>query len=308
MARIGIDLGGHTISAARVDIACTGSPVITIRTRRATPASRSLDDCAREMAEIAIELAGGDSVEAVGATIPGMIDRDRRHARKLPNFPPEWQDVDVVSVLERALASCGAAAPVMIENDANCWALGEGQAGAARGMSDYVVFTMGTGIGCGVVIGGRLVTGAHGMAGEGGHIVTGGGDLCGCGGIGHVETTAAADGTSRRAREAGLPEDFKELWRLRGTPEADAVLDPTIDAMARCAASVMHLLDPEAVIVGGGMSEGRGVVEEIASAANRYLSEPFRGRAAIVRAQLGADAALYGAASLASSTARPIGG
>lgn len=166
------------------------------------------------------------------------------------------------------------------------------------GLDDYVIFTMGTGIGCGIVLGGRLLRGSHGMAGEGGHVVVGGDAPCGCGGIGHAETFAAADGTERRAREAGLPTDLRALWPMRGTPEADAVLAPSIDAMARATASVMHLIDPQAVVIGGGMSAAEGLVDEIASATVKYLSAPFRATLDIRRSALGNDAAVYGAAML----------
>lgn len=298
MNRIGIDLGGHTVTAARVELDCSGSPVIVQRARRETPASRGASDCIAAIAEMTAELAAGDSIESVGLAVPGMLSSDRRHARRLPNFPPEWDDLDVVSALERALAGCGTSAPVHAENDANCYALGEGYAGAAAGMSDYVVFTMGTGIGMGVVIGGRLLTGSHGMAGEGGHIWSGGDDVCGCGGVGHLETIASADGTERRASAAGLPADMKKLWPMRHDPAVSAVLEPMIEAMARAVSSVIMILDPEAIVIGGGMSEAPGLLDAIDSASRTYMARPFRGLAQILRSSLGADAAIYGAASL----------
>jgi glucokinase len=158
---------------------------------------------------------------------------------------------------------------------------------------------MGTGIGCGIVLGGNLLIGAHGMAGEAGHAVVSGDAPCGCGGIGHAETLAAADGTMARASAEGcLPDDFRGLWALRGTHSADAVLNVTIDAMARAAASVCHMLDPQMIVIGGGMSQAPGIVEAIAERTVPYLSRPFKHTLDLRQSQLGNTAALYGAASL----------
>lgn len=295
--RVGVDLGGHTISAAQLMWSCMDSYAITQTTERTTPEGRGIVETVGAVADAVLAVCGGETPELVGVAVPAMLSVDRRHAMKLPNFPAEWTDVDVVELVERALAERGLHCRAAIENDANCYALGEGAAGSARGLTDYVVFTMGTGIGCGIVCDGRLLIGAHGMAGEGGHLAIGGDEPCGCGGCGHAETLAAADGTERRAREAGLPGDFRSLWGMRGTPEADAVIEPTLDAMARTAASAAVLLDPQAVVLGGGMSAAPGIVEMIAERTQGYLSQPFRGLE-IRRSTLGAKAALYGAASL----------
>lgn len=300
--RIGIDFGGHTITAARFEESCMDRLAITQRAGAETPHGRSAEACFDEIARMTASLCGGETPELVGLAMPSMLDADRRHSRKMPNFPAEWDDIDAHGHLARALERHGVRAPIMIENDANCYAVGEGIAGAARGMSDYVVFTMGTGIGCGIVSGGKLVIGAHGMAGEGGHSVIGGDAPCGCGGMGHVETIAASDGTCARAEAAGLPSDFKSLWALRGSDaRADTVLDGTIRAMAMASVSAIHFLDPEAVIIGGGMSAASGIVEAIDSAAMPYLSRPFRRAGIIIRSKLGNEAALYGAASLSSA-------
>ena len=298
--RIGIDLGGHKIAAARIDLPEAGSrlPTIERSMEQETPKGRGVADVMSALAAIVCDLADGHEVERVGMALPSMIDADRRHSRKMPNFPPEWDDLDVPAALERLLAARGHPLPVKIENDANCYALGEGAAGEAMNARDYAVFTMGTGIGSGIVLGGRLLTGAHGMAGEMGHIVILGEAPCGCGGKGHTETLAAADGTRKRAEAAGLPGGFRELWELRGTPEADAVIEVTLDAMARTVASVYHTIDPELVVIGGGMSNAPGIGEAIEARAMPYLSRPFKGIIDVRTSKLGNVAALFGAASI----------
>lgn len=296
--RIGIDLGGHTIGAGRIETACTGCEEAVMLKQAETPEGRSIADTMRAIAAIVADLSGGDSPDVVGVAIPSMVDVERRHILEMPNFPREWQGIDFVASLTKNLREDGISSTVKIENDANCYALGEGVRGAARGLSDYVVFTMGTGIGCGIVINGRLLIGSHGMAGECGHVVVGGDAPCGCGGHGHAETIAASDGTTKRSIAAGLPESFKDLWALRGSRDADAVIDQTIDAMARAVSSTVVTLDPQAVVIGGGMSAASGLVEAIAERARYFLSNPFKTKLDLRRSTLGNSAAIYGAAAL----------
>ncbi|MDR0649739.1 MAG: ROK family protein [Synergistaceae bacterium] len=295
--RVGIDLGGHTITAARVSLDDSGRAVIERSAEIETPPGRGVSDVLGAVAGLVDGLSTGRET-GVGLAVPGMLDALRRHAGVMPNFPKEWRRLDIPDALCRALADRGLSLPVRIENDANCYALGEGAAGEAVGLSSYVVFTMGTGIGSGVVVGGKLVTGAHGLAGEGGHVVVGSGAICGCGGIGHAETLAAADGTTKRALAEGLPGDFRDLWAMRGDPAADRVLDVTIDGMARAVATVCHLLDPEAIIIGGGMSRAPGIAPAIKEATMPYLGLPYRETLDLRVSSLGNDAALYGAAQI----------
>lgn len=297
--KIGIDLGGHTLIAARISSnRANGLPVIDRAISQRTPEDRSVPKVMAAMSEAIVSLCEGYDVTGVGIAVPGMIDADRKHVRKMPNFPRDWEDLDFTGALGTVLGINGMDLPVKIENDANCYAVGEGHAGLAVGIDDYVVFTMGTGIGCGVVIGGKLLTGTHGMAGEAGHIVVDGDEPCNCGGMGHVETLAAADGTGKRARAAGLTGDFCKLWELRRGHGASKILSVTIDAMARAIASTCHLLDPELIILGGGMSQAPGIAEVIHDAALPYLSRPFKGLLNINVSTLGNHAALFGAASL----------
>jgi glucokinase len=296
--KIGIDFGGHTLTAARVSLGYRGQPSVDRVMEESTPEGRRVADVIDAMARLVDKLAKDCDVEGVGLAVPGMLDSNRRRALRMANFPEEWDNLDIPDALGLALSSRNIHAPVKIENDANCYALGEGVAGEAAGLSDYVVFTMGTGIGCGIVINGRLLTGAHGMAAEGGHIVVDGSSPCGCGGIGHAETLSAADGTTKRAAANGLPSDFKELWGMRGHPAADRVLAVTIDGMARAVATICQLLDPEAVIIGGGMSRAPGIGEAIHDAAMPYLARPYRNTLDLRISRLDSDAALYGAASI----------
>ena len=297
MLKIGIDLGGHTISAAAAETD-GGALRFVSRAERETPSSRSIGDVLGCLAGVVRELAGGRKVQAVGVGIPGFVDLKRKKIIRLTNFH-SLENIEFASLLEKELASSGIHAPVLLENDANCAAIGEGACGAAYGCRDYVVFTLGTGIGSGIVANGRLLSGAHGMAGEAGHMtLTSGRVRCGCGAIGHVEQAASADWLEKDARMAGLPGDFKILWCRRKEPTVAAFIEPALDALSRCIASASVLVDPEVVILSGGMSRAEGLADELFRRAELYLPVPFRRYFTLKVSQLGSDAALWGALSL----------
>lgn len=296
MKAVGIDLGGHKIAAALVDYTDGGSR-IERRLVVVTPESRTPQDVTLAVVGMITELAGGEKIAAVGIGLPGFISRDRRRVEKLTNFK-NFDHIEFAAVVEAALAESGLSVKVFIENDANCFALGEGVKGSACSVSDYVVLTLGTGIGGGVVVGGKLLLGAHGQAGEVGHL-TGLGDLpCNCGGFSHVETIGAADGVERASRERGLPGDFKTLWGMRDESAAREVLDPALDALARCIASVSVITDPEKIILSGGMSRAEGLIAELEPRVFKYLPSGFKPNLKIEVSLLREDAVYYGAASL----------
>ena len=295
--RVGADLGGHTLAFGTVRFRPGEIPELVCRCERPTPSGRDPESVLAALAEGVREVSRGLPVVGAGLVVPGMVDRERRLFLKGPNFPG-WDGLPLARNLEALLRDAGLPVPVALENDANAYALGEGLAGAARGCSDYVVLTLGTGVGGGVVVGGRLVTGSHGMAGELGHLVTGGDLPCGCGGRGHLETLAGADGIEARARALGLPEDVRTLWGRREERAVAACLEPFLDALARGVASLVHLLAPEVVVLGGGIARGEGLVSLLRERTLPYLAEPYRAVLDLRVSLLGADAPLLGAAGL----------
>jgi glucokinase len=286
---IGIDLGGHTLSAALV-----GDDGTIVKKREImTPSGRNPSEVIRAMQNMIEELASGQPCCTVGIGIPGMLDVQREQICKLPNFPG-WEGLNIRKVMGKSVSF-----PVFVENDANCYALGEGKAGKAKGIRNFAVFTLGTGIGGGIVWDGNLLTGAHGMAGEFGHIATGSGEMiCGCGAFGHLETVSAADGIEGEAGKAGLPHDMVLLWKARQEKEVRPVWDRALHSLARAVASVIHILDPELIILGGGISRAEGFVNELQPFLQRYVSPVFLPYLNIETSTLGNDAALIGAASL----------
>ena len=296
MLRIGVDLGGHTLIAAVIetDVSTDVFPQIVQKIEVPTPEGRSFGTVTDEIVRLLTHLSGGRSLPA-GIAVPGMLDPSRRRLLRLPNFP-DWDGAPLLEVLTEKLMAKGIIPDLKMENDANCYAIGEGAAGIARNCRDYALFTLGTGIGGGVVLGGRLLTGFNGMAGELGHLALFTAPACGCGGKGHLESIASADALEREALKAGFPMDFKQLWLHREEELFGEILANAIDAMGRAIASIVHVLDPQMVILGGGMSRAEGLKEQIERSAVSYLASPFKETLLITQSVLGNDAALFGAA------------
>jgi glucokinase len=293
MRAVGVDLGGHKVVAGLV-----GNGSIEAKLEEKTDPTREPGPVIAQIARMAAALGGGAELP-VGICVPGSIDAKRECAMMISNFVG-WNGLPIRRMFEEAIKGY-----VAIENDANAYALGEGFAGAAKGVSDYVVLTLGTGIGGGIVSGGRLLTGAHGMAGELGHIVLGRDETCGpgCRGLGHFEALCGADALERRASLMGLGPDpvLKELWARKDDPVVAPLWDFALDHIARGIASLAHVFDPELVIIGGGLRKGEGFIELLKARVPRYLGEPFKQTLKICSSELDTDAPVFGAAASALS-------
>lgn len=298
--RIGIDIGGHTISVGEVipDVdGCRPAALATV----CTPPERDMPSLTAAVRDLVMQRADRGGRCFVGIGVPGFVNSDRSVILRLTNFRG-CDGVPAALLISEDLKKHGISAEVRIENDANCAALGEHICGAARGMKDFAVITLGTGIGSGLVANGRLIAGAHGMAGECGHLAVCSEDEyygCMCGGAGHLEEAASAGWLEKRASEKGLPADFRAIWELRGQNDAArAVTEVSLDAVARGIASICVTLDPEAVILNGGMSRAAGITEELRARVMKYLPLPMRPVFKLLLSELGSSAAVIGAAAL----------
>lgn len=288
MKRLGIDLGGHFIKGALVE-----DGAISRRQKSHTPEGRAPESVVAAISEITRGLDPDGVADSAGIGFPGMLDRERNTVMMAPNFPL------FVNCPFRSVVQDATGRKTFVENDANCAALGEWTAGVALGLSDFVMFTLGTGIGGGIVSGGRLLSGGYGKAGEMGHLPVGDGDiLCGCGAHGHAEAFFGADALNKAFAEAGINEDLPDLWTRRDETAVSPVWDRALDALARTIAAAVHILDPQAIILGGGLSRGRGLVETLLPLILRYTAPPFQKTLNIRLSSLGDDAALIGAAGL----------
>ncbi|GAC1343072.1 MAG: ROK family protein [Candidatus Dormibacteria bacterium] len=237
------------------------------------------------------EAAGGAALEGIGIAVPGPFDRAAGALLAPPNLPAAWHDLPLRAALGERFGC-----PVVLENDANCAALGEARFGAGRGLNSLVYYTVSTGIGCGVVHDGRLLTGRNDT--EGGHQVLwpawAGGPPCACGGAGCLE--ALASGTAIRSRFGVAAEELDD-------PDAWADVGRWL-GLAVVNATALH--DPEAVVFGGGVC---GSWDRFWPALEATVSTSLRLQPAprISRAQLGDDRNLWGAIALLARTAAAAG-
>ncbi|MFZ5869352.1 MAG: ROK family glucokinase [Actinomycetota bacterium] len=310
MYTIGLDIGGTKIAAGLVS--ADGELVATAR--RETPANdvEAIEDAA---ADAVAELAADHDVEAVGVAAAGFVDARRSTIVFAPNLA--WRDEPMRRDLE---ARTGL--PVVVENDANAAAWGEFRHGAGREVDDMVLLTVGTGLGGGVVIDGNLLRGHSGFAAELGHVrVVPDGHRCGCGNRGCWEQYASGRALVREARELAstdspLAARLLELAdgkakRIEGPHVTQAAEEGDAAAVELLAdlgtwlgegiASIVAVLDPAVIVVGGGVADAGDLLLEPARAAFRrqLTARGHRPEAQIVRARLGNDAGMIGAADLA---------
>jgi glucokinase len=287
---IGVDVGGTKIVVGLVERDGT----IARLERRPTP----VESAAMFLAGLAeaVEALRDESVGAVGIGIPSAIDQRSGTAVFSANIPLDGLDM-------RSWAAETFGLPTAIDNDANCAALAEWRAGAGRGTTDMVMVTLGTGIGGGLILGGKLYRGWIGAGAELGHmVVDGDGPLCqgACTGRGHLEGLA-----SGRAVEAAA---VRLLGPGAGTPELVAAARQG-DARAREAiavagrwlgagvASLVNLLNPELVVIGGGFGEAFDLlIDPVREVVARDALSPARDVVRILPAELGPDAGVIGAA------------
>jgi len=294
----GIDVGGSALKLGV--LAPDGSG------RREESLPVEPDTPAREIFAAAVELLralAGGPIDSVGVGLPGLLDREAGRIDQSPNLP--WLErVPVAELVGPGLGLEPSA--VFLENDANVAALGEQWLGAARGERHLLLLTLGTGIGGGLILDGRLFVG-EGLGGEVGHLtIDPQGPACGCGSRGCLETLASATAAHRRARERGLPREapgdlvrLAELARERAGAER-ALLEEIGADLGRGVAAVLTLLDVRTFVFGGGFSAALDTLE---AGIRRSLEQWSYGeRVHAVRllpASLGSSAGWIGAARLA---------
>ncbi len=289
---VAVDVGGTSLKGALVD----RHGRTQAQERRPTRAEHGAEAAIEAVLALAGDLAQQESgAAAIGLAVPGLVDERTGTVRNSVNL--HWRDVPIGSLAEQRLG-----AVVSVSHDVRASALAEGLLGAARDATEYLLLTLGTGIGAAVVIGGRPYTGAHGIGGELGHTaVEPRGPMCDCGRLGCLEAVASAGQVARRylemTRDKG--DDFgSEQVAERaaaGDPFADAVWTQALDALASAIANYATLLDPELIVIGGGMADAGddlfGPLRHRLRAQIRF-GEPPR----VVPAMLGHDAGRWGAA------------
>ena len=304
----GIDIGGTKIALAVADLE---GRIVERRRFPARTGERGPHAIIEEaLAEVGRMLARtGARLAAVGVGCGGPLDRERGLILSPPNLPG-WDEFPVVRLVEEGLG-----VPALLDNDANAAALGEHRHGAGRGYKHLVYITQSTGIGGGVIVRGELVHGVCDGAGEVGHMtVLPEGPECGCGARGCLEALCSGTAIARRARERLAAGEASSLSSLSphevtglavaeaaraGDATAAAVWDEMVHYLAVGVGNLFNILAPEAVIIGGGVSEAGeqlfGPLRERVRARARMLPPE---RINILQASLGGDSALHGAVIL----------
>ena len=292
---LGVDIGGTAVKLGLVE----ESGHVLCRTERSvsfdgykTPIMDTVQAAIREF------LGGHDAPQlaGIGVSATGQIDSRRGVvAGTCGNFPG-WIGVDIKGTLERAFGL-----PVTVANDANCMLLGEVWAGAARGYTDIIGVTLGTGVGGGILTGGRLLEGARGLGGELGHFRLHAldGVACTCGAIGCYERYAATTALVRGAQRMGLDApDGRAIFEAAAAGDARtlAVLNHWVNEIAQGLAGLVHIFNPQLILVGGGVSAQQELlIDPLAAQVRKAVMPAFAQGLELKAAALQNDAGLVGA-------------
>lgn len=301
---IGVDIGGTT---TRVAIGGEDSGLIQVE-RFPTQRDSEPEALVRECEKVAIKLlrAAGSTlsnVAGIGVVVPGSLDLKKGVVRVASNL--RWEHVPLGSLFEGAFG-CATG----VENDANAAALGEWHVMEGREDGLFIYLSIGTGVGAGLIYNGHIWHGHDGLAGEIGHTtIERGGPACNCGSRGCLEVVASGLALERLTREAvvmgAIPKSVKTASDLAtaaasGNESAQEILDDVSDAIATAVKNLIHLLNPVAICLGGGVIQGTGMFESVRS---QVSADPLLGLRTphLLKSTLGDDAGLVGALQVATN-------
>lgn len=289
---IGVDLGGTKIATGLA----TKSGKIIKETEILTEAQDGPKEVLNRIKESIYAVAGKKikQVAKIGVGAPGTVNYKEGSVLYPPNLPG-WKEVNLRDLIKKEFN-----APVYVDNDANCAALAEAKYGAGQEIKDFVYVTISTGIGGGIIINKKIYRGAIGAAGEVGHMfITKDGKKCSCGQYGHFEGLAAGGAINRHygvtALEVTEAAKKHKRWAFK-------IINEVADTIGLGFANIVNILNPELIVVGGGLSNmGEILLQPIRFALKKYaLPLPYKS-VKIVRAKLGTKSGLRGAIALAQS-------
>jgi glucokinase len=306
---IGVDLGGTKIEAAVVD----EQGDILQRIRRKTDTEGGARAVESQIVSVVKQLGREFDTAGVGIGVAGQVVRDTGHVRYAPNL--DWHDVPLQENLARALNMT-----VKVTNDVRAITLGEWRFGAGRGCADLICVFVGTGVGGGIVSGGRLLTGDGNTAGEVGHITVDlHGPQCTCGNQGCLESLAGGWAIARQAQKmAATHADAGAVWiELAGGDVADitaetvaeayclnhppsiSIIAGVVEALAGGVVSMVNMIGPQRVILGGGVIDGLPeLIDRVDQRVRQKALTAATASLQVIPAQLGCAVGSIGAAAM----------
>ncbi|MBQ0837344.1 ROK family protein [Lactiplantibacillus pentosus] len=294
---VGVDIGGTTVKFALINVDGSVEKKWHIKTDTSQHGERMPYQIVKSMTENTDMY--GDEVIGIGVGVPGQISADGKSVVRAVNLG--WHNVPLKVVIESEFNK-----PVVLVNDANAAALGEMWQGAAKGKSNLIFVILGTGVGGGIIVDGKVLNGVHSSGGEIGHIPVNTTEqrVCGCGNVNCLETFSSATGVIKTAKklldEAGVDRgsfDTKDVfsWLDQGDPIAEQVVSLTVKYLGQAIAGIMNTVDAEGVVVGGGLSEaGDPLLEPLRKSIDKYIFPQIKNRYFVRKAALGNDAGILG--------------
>jgi glucokinase len=287
---VGLDLGGTNIKTAVVERS-EGEWSVVSTESSATEALGGPETVAANLVLAGNEAVSGRDVETLGLGVPGHFDRETGRILLFPNLPGDWEGFPL-----RDRVASGVGMDIWMVNDARAFTLAEGLVGSGKGHSTVACITLGTGVGGGLMIDGKLHIGAFGVAGELGHqTVLPDGPLCGCGNRGCMEALVRADVLAANAGKGSAREVFE------GARDGDEQCLAAVSRMAYYLgiglANVVTILGPDCIVVGGGIAQaGELVMKPITDAVRSRVTLVPTDQIEIVPAKFGRFAGAVGAA------------
>lgn len=314
---IGCDLGGTNFKAGIVD---TAAGEVLFAESAPTKSSAGHRTVLERVADLTLDLihqakGQGLDIQGMGLTLPGLLDLSHGKTKYLTNFPGHWQDVPVVDILQEKISL-----PITILNDVRAITYGEYMYGAGNGVQRMACYAIGTGIGGGLIINGKLLLGFEGSAGElGHHTMDIHGPRCGCGNYGCLETFASGPAIASRAEKAvrqGLTTNIGELvdYDLNkitpkivaqaaemGDEVAQEIWDRAGHYLGTGISNVLVSIGPERVVLSGGVAEaGELLLKPVRQAIQERVHLMPKEKVEVVLGQLGSDGGILGIAKWAA--------
>ena len=289
MKILAFDIGGTEIKYAL----CDENFNLTVKKSVPTNANEG----GKRIIERVVEIAKNfDNIDRIGISTAGQVDSEKGMIVYATDSIPGYTGTQIKNIVESETGI-----PTAVENDVNSAAIGESVFGAAKGYSDFICLTYGTGIGGAIFLNGKLFTGNSFSAGEFGHIIThAGGNSCTCGSNGCYEAYASASALVRTVKEkTGKELNGKEIFENFETPEIRSVIDSWIDEIVIGLKGLVYIFNPALIVAGGGIMNEKYITEEINFRLQQELMSSFR-KVKVVKAQMGNDANKLGVAYLAS--------